>query len=127
MSGMTDARKAVTADLQAVGLTVKDHVPEKVVPPLVLLRAGGPNMLEPGDTLDGAEMVFHLGLLILIKNKPNAEATEDLESTIEKVLWNLGDWDLDGVGQPFFAQHNGYEYPAVELSISKSITIEGGE
>lgn len=126
MSGMTNARKQVTADLQAVGLTVKDHVPEKVVPPLVLLRAGSP-MLEEGDTLAGDEMLFRLGLLLIIKNKPNAEATGDLESMIEKVVFNLGDWTLDGVGQPFFAQHNGYEYPAVEISISKTITIEGGE
>lgn len=126
MSGMTAARKQVAADLQAVGLFVKDHVPEKVVPPLVLLRAGSP-MLEEGETLSNTEMVFRLGLLVLIKDKPNAEATADLETTIEKVVYNLGDWTLEDVGQPFFAEHNGSRYPAVEISISKAIEIEGGE
>lgn len=125
MAGMTDARAQVATDLRAVGLTVKDHVPEKVVPPLVVMGARDP-MLEPAETMSGLDFKFNLNLLILIPMKPNSEALAQLEAFVEKVLYNLGDWDLEDVEPIVYMKLNDNLYPSVEVRISKTITIEGG-
>lgn len=125
MAGMTKARAELMADLQSVGLAVKDHVPEKVVPPLVIMGAKDP-MLVPGITMSGLELTFNLGLLVLIPYKPNSEALKSLEETVEKVLFNTGGWDVVSVGSPVYMGFNDSQFPSMEIILSKTITIEGG-
>lgn len=125
MAGMTEARTQVATDLRAVGLTVKDHVPEKVVPPLVIMGPKDP-MLEEADTMSGLDFNYNLGLLILIPIRPNGQVLNDLEALVEKVIFNLGDWSISNVGPVVYMSMNDSVYPSVEVSISKTITIEGG-
>lgn len=113
------------ADLQAAGLAVKDHVPEKVVPPLVLMSADDP-MLEESETMDPTEFEFHLNLLVLIGTRPNSDTISALEAMVEKVLFNLGEWTVKKVGPVVMMTANDSVFPSVEISISKTITIEGG-
>ena len=126
MSGMTAARMAVVEDLQAVGFTVKDHVPAKVVPPLVIVSTGDP-MLEESGTYSQTKFIYHLTLYVIIGTKPNAESVSGLDDMVEKVIFNLGDWTIEHVSPPEMRTANEYQFLTVSVSIKNTINIEGGE
>lgn len=84
-------------------------------------------MLEESDTMNGDEFNYHLELWVIVKNKPNQESTDNLETLIEKVLYNLGDWAVTNVGPLTMLTYGDAEYPSAVISITNTITIEGGE
>ena len=67
----------------------------------------------------------HLELFCVTGTATNASATDALDQMIEKVVWNLGDWNIDGVSAPFMANSGGNAYLTSRISISNKIQIEG--
>lgn len=121
MSVMGKARSEVADGLKAAGLIVKDHVPAKVVPPLVILGTGSPMLEYAGNY--GQEFTYRLQVGCIVGTKPNPEAATALEEMVETVLLNLGDWDVDDVTPLEMIPLNDAYYVSCTLSISNTITI----
>lgn len=127
MTAMTDARRELRETLDEAGFIVEDHVPENVVPPLVSFRATSP-MLERDRTLQSGEVIFRMEVLVVAESGSNEDSIASLEEAVEN-LWLAiedTDWFVEEVGTPFYATHNGFEYPSVALIINAIITLEGG-
>lgn len=122
---LQEARQQVAADLQEVGLNVRSFIPAKVTPPIVIMGTGDP-YVEQGNTYDPTQFVCHLELFVIAGTSDNEAALGKLEAMIETVIFNLGDWHIDGVSSPFMATANDGQYLTSRISISNTITIEGG-
>lgn len=126
MAGMTEARLALTEALQGTGYVVKDSIPAKVVPPLVILSTGAPMLDNEVSTFNGIQYDFHLVLFVVSGTKPTPDALAGLEEMVETIILNLGDWSVEEVGPPEFRSANDQNYLNVAISITNTITIEGG-
>lgn len=119
---LSEVAASVAEDLQAAGLKTSDFVPPKVVPPLVIIGTGDP-YVEEGKTYNQSEFVVHLELFCVTGTATNSAATTALNEMIETVIFNLGDWTIDGVSAPYMASANDAQYLTARVSITKTITI----
>jgi hypothetical protein len=118
---ITLAKSELKLDLASAGLTVSDFVPERIVPPIVILTADNPYMT--GVSLK-SEFDLQLQLVCIAANAVNKKATESLDQLIEDVVNALPLYCLfKSVGQPYALQANNAEYLAANISINLQITI----
>jgi hypothetical protein len=118
---ITLAKSELKLDLADAGLTVQDYVPERIVPPIVILTADTPYMT--GVSVK-AEFDLHLQLVCVAANAVNKKATEALDQLIEDVVKALPPYCLfKTVSQPYALQANNAEYLAANVSINLQITI----
>lgn len=121
--GMIAARNEVAELLQGAGLTVKNHVPPKVVPPLVLISIDEPMLDNEVTTFNSVQYDYHLVLFIVGGTATTEEALKAIEVMTEKVLMNLGDWTVDRVSGPSYKSANDNNYLTVSVSVHNTITI----
>ena len=124
MSNEITASKAELAlDLQNAGLEVLDYVPERIVPPIVIITSGSP-YLAP-ETV-GHEYTLGLTLTMVASTATNEEATEALDAliaqTVSKIA-TLGYAVLRTVNPSYRLAANGAEYLASDLNLDLSITL----
>ena len=118
---ITLAKSELKLDLADAGLTVSDFVPERIVPPIVILVADTPYMT--GVSV-ATEYDLHLRLVCIAANAVNKKATEALDQLIEDAVKALPPYCLfKSVGQPYTLQANNAEYMAADISINLQITI----
>ena len=124
MSNEITASKAEFAlDLQNAGLDVLDFVPERVVPPIVIVTAGSPYLIP--ETV-GREYRLALNLTLVASTATNEEATEALDELISQTVMALdtmGYVILKTVNTPYRLQANNAEYMATDLNLELSITL----
>ena len=121
---LSEVAASVAEDLTGAGLKTTDHVPAKVVPPVVIISTGDPYVEQENDsTFSGDTFVVHLELYLVVGTATNSAATNALNEMIEKVIFNLGDWHIDSVTPPFMAPHNDSVYLSAKVSITNTITI----
>lgn len=121
--GMTEARSELAELLQGAGLSVKNHVPAKVIPPLVLISTDEPMLDNEVTTFNSVEYDYHLVLYIVGGTAATEEALKAVEVMTEKVLSNLGDWTVDRVGAPAYRSSNDNNFLSVAISVHNTITI----
>lgn len=115
-----DALRALLAD--ATGLEVLDHVPEELLPPvLVLTPAEG--YLELADTFGG--WLVNLELYVLVELVGNAQAAEDLDATLAKVLGVVDGslWSLNGMTKPGPFHSAAWLAHGIRLDLSTETTL----
>lgn len=124
MSNEITASKAEFAlDLTNAGLEVLDYVPERVVPPIVIVTSGSP-YLAP-ETV-GNEYRLGLNLTLVASTATNEEATLALDELIAdtvNAVSKLGYVVLKTVNPPFRLAANNAEYLASEINLDLSITL----
>ena len=124
MSNEITASKAEFAlDLQNAGLDVLDYVPERIVPPIVIVTAGSPYLVT--ETV-GNEYRLGLNLTLVASTATNEEATEALDKLIAdtvSALADLGYVILKTVNPPYRLAANNAEYLASDLNLDLSITL----
>ena len=118
---LSEVAAQVADDLRSVDLKVSDYVPAKVVPPLVIIGTGDP-YVEQGGTF-GNDFVVHLELFIVTGTAINSVATTALNNMIQKVIYNLGDWEIESVSAPYMATANDAQYLTSRVAIKNTITI----
>ena len=97
------------------------YVPNRIVPPVVVIKAGSP-YLEPS-TL-GNEYNLGLELVILAAPAVNELATEMLDEAIQNLLNALPNYAVLGnVSQPQIFTENSAEYLGATLTITLEITL----
>lgn len=120
---ITVSKQELQLDLQNAGLEVLDYVPERIVPPIIVMTAGSP-YLAP-ETVGNA---YRLGLTLTLiaMTATNEEATEALDALIADTVSALGDLGyviLKGVNPSFRLAANNAEYLASEINLDLSITL----
>lgn len=124
MSNEITASKAELAlDLQNAGLEILDYVPERIVPPIVIITAGSP-YLSP-ETV-GNEYRLSLTLTMVASTATNEEATEALDQLIAdtvSAIATLGYAVLRQVNPSYRLAANNAEYLASDLNLDLSITL----
>jgi hypothetical protein len=119
---ITASRAEYALALTALGLKVSSFIPERVVPPTVILSPGSP-YLEPV-LLDRKEFMMRLEVMVIAATAVNAKATELLDLALEKILnGNPAYSIITSVGQPYALQTNNAEYLAANLSVNLRITL----
>lgn len=118
---ITAAKVEFKLDLVAGGLNVMDYVPERIVPPIVIINSGVP-YLRPSSI--GAEYTLNLELVLVAATATNKTASEKLDELLEQVIVSLpGYARMLQAGQPYNLQTNNTEYLAVSVNTDVQITI----
>jgi hypothetical protein len=124
MSNEITASKAEFAlDLQNAGLDVLDYVPERIVPPIVIVSSGSPYL--QAETV-GREYRLGLNLTLVAQTATNEEATEALDqliATTVSAITGFGYVILNGVNTPYRLAANNAEYLACDLNLDLTITL----
>jgi hypothetical protein len=124
MSNEITASKAEFAlDLQNAGLDVLDYVPERIVPPIVIVTSGSPYLV--AETV-GREYRLGLNLTLVAATATNEEATEALDELIANTvsaITGFGYVILNGVNTPYRLAANNAEYLACDLNLDLTITL----
>lgn len=118
---ITTSKAEFALVLQEAGLNVFPYVPNRIVPPVVVIRSGSP-YLEP--TTLGNEYNLGLDLVVLATTAVNEVATEKLDEALQTLLNALPNYALLGsVGQPQIFTENGAEYLGATVSVTLEITL----
>jgi hypothetical protein len=124
MSNEITASKAEFAlDLQNAGLDVLDYVPERIVPPIVIVSSGSPYLV--AETV-GREYRLGLNLTLVAQTATNEEATEALDELIANTvsaITGFGYVILNAVNAPYRLAANNAEYLACDLNLDLTITL----
>lgn len=124
MAGLTQTRKALATALEATGYPVKDHVPEQISPPVILVSTGDP-FVEDSDTFSKSEKKVYLELFLVAESGENVKKIETLETMIEDVIVaviNAG-WKFTGASAPFESTINQSIYLASRVTASNEFNI----
>ena len=118
---ITASRQEFALALVDAGLDVLSFVPERIVPPVVIINAGA-TYLEP-ETI-GREYNLNLEVTAVASQAVNEQATETLDALIEQTINALpGYARLINVQKPYILQANQAEYLAANLGVQLSITL----
>lgn len=118
---ITTAKEQFRDALIAAGLDAVEYIPERVIPPVVVINSGSP-FIAP-ETL-GNQYTMNLELVLIAGTATNETVTEELETLIENVLKALPAYAvLQRVDKPFALAINNAEYLSTNVNVELSITI----
>lgn len=121
MSEVGAAKAELALTLQAAGLDVYDYIPERVTPPVVVIRSGSP-YLTPSTV--GHEFLVNLELVVVAGFATNETSTDDLDDLIEQTIQAIpADAGFRDVAQPYTLVMNGNDYLATTINIDLQISI----
>jgi hypothetical protein len=118
---ITASKAEYALALTALGLKVSSYIPERVVPPTVIIGPGSPYLTPI--TVDG-ELLMNLELMVIAAPAVNVRSTELLDKAIETILkGNPGYARISSVGQPYALQTNNAEFLTANVSVDLRITL----
>jgi hypothetical protein len=118
---ITVSKAEFKLDLEDAGLTVLDYVPERIVPPIVIINSRTP-YLQPSRL--GTEYLLNLELVLIAATATNKQATEKLDEAIEAALKAMPRYArVLQVNEPYEMQTNNASYLAANISVELEITI----
>lgn len=121
MSEVGAAKAELALTLQAAGLDVYDYIPERVTPPVVVIRSGSP-YLTPSSV--GQEFLVNLELVVVAGFATNETSTDDLDDLIEQTIQAIpADAGFRDVAQPYTLVMNGNDYLATTITVDLQISI----
>jgi uncharacterized membrane protein len=107
--------------LDAAGIKVSEFIPERIVPPIVIIAAGSTYLTSASI---GQEYILGLELNAVAATAVNKQATEKLDELIQDVINALPSYaKLVSVAQPYSLQANNAEYLAATISVELRITL----
>lgn len=119
---ITASKAEYALALTALGLKVSSFIPERVVPPVIIIGPGSPYL--NATTIDRDEWIMNLELMVVASVAVNVKATELLDKAIETILnGNPGYAIVTSVGQPYALQTNNAEFLAANISVNLRITL----
>jgi hypothetical protein len=122
MNEITISKAELALDLGNAGLNVLDYVPERIVPPIVIINVASP-YLTPNTI--SREFVMSLELVAVAATATNKQATEKLDELIADVIVALPSYaNLRNVLAPYNMQTNNAEYLAANIYVEIYITID---
>lgn len=120
-NAITSDKATLKTDLVAAGLNVLDYVPERIVPPIVIINSSSPYLVL--SSLRN-QYTLNLELVLIAATATNKKATEALDELIEDTLKALPSYArMIQVNAPYNMQTNNAEYLATNIAIDLLITI----
>lgn len=118
---ITTAKEQFKAVLIAAGIEAVEYIPERVIPPIVVINSGSP-LLTPESI--SREYILGLELNLISGTATNEFATEELEDLIEKTINALPAYArFERVEKPYALAMNNAEYLSCNMVVELSITI----
>jgi len=118
---ITVSKAEFKLDLEDAGLTVLDYVPERIVPPIVIINSRTP-YLTPSRL--GTEYLLNLEIVLIAATATNKQATEKLDEAIEAALKAMPRYArVLQVNEPYEMQTNNASYLAANISVELEITL----
>ena len=118
---ITASRAEYALALSALGLKVSSFIPDRIVPPVVVLTPGSP-YLEPATLADTWLMRFDV--MVIASVATNVKATEQLEKALATIMaGNPAYARINTVGQPYALQTNNAEFLVANIAVDIHITI----
>jgi hypothetical protein len=118
---ITISKAEFKLDLEDAGLTVVDFIPERIVPPIVIINNRTP-YLTPSRL--GTEYLLNLELVLVASTATNKQASEKLDEAIETALKGMPRYArVLQVNEPYEMQTNNASYLAANISVELEITI----
>lgn len=121
MNEITLAKVQFKDALEAAGLDVKEYLPDRITPPVVIVMPNQP-YLTP-ETV-GSEYTMNLEVVCIAATASNETASEQLDELIESVLNALPAYaGISTVGKPYALATGNAEYLSSNLNVTVTITI----
>jgi hypothetical protein len=121
MNEITTAKAQFAAVLTGAGFRVSEYVPERTVPPVVIIASGSP-YITPASIAN--EYIMNLTVSLVAATATNKQATEKLDDMVEAVLNVLPNYSrLSSVATPYILTVNNAEYLAADMVLDLRITI----
>lgn len=118
---ITASRAEYALALTALGLKVSSFIPERIVPPVVILSPGSP-YLEPSRLAGGWTM--RLDVMVIAARADNVKASELLEKALATIMAGNPDYSrINNIGQPYALQTNNAEFLAANIAVDFDITL----
>jgi hypothetical protein len=118
---ITISKAEFKLDLEDGGLTVLDYIPERIVPPIVIINNRSP-YLTPSRL--GTEYLLNLELVLVASTATNKQASEKLDEAIETTLKAMPRYArVLQVNEPYEMQTNNASYLTASISVELEITI----
>jgi hypothetical protein len=107
--------------LDSAGLRVSDSIPERVTPPIIVIKASEP-YLKPHSI--GSEYILGLELVLIAQTATNAVMSENLDALIQDTINALPNYaTIISVGEPYLYESNAGIYLAANVRTDVRITI----
>ena len=122
-SEITLTRAEFALALTEAGLDVKAYVPERVIPPVVIMNAGSP-YLSPVNIAKDYQL--NLDLTLVANQATNETATETLDQLIQDTILAIEPLNyavFNDVSKPFMLSANNADYLAATLTINLYINL----
>lgn len=121
MNEITTSKVQLKDALTAQNIEVLEYIPERIVPPIVVINNGQPYLVPESIK---SEYILALELNCIAETATNEVASEKLDELIESVLNALPSYArLLRVGKPYELAVNNAAYLAADISVNLSITI----
>ena len=121
MSEAGAAKAELALTLQEAGLDVYDYIPERVTPPVVVIRSGSP-YIAPSSV--GSTYDLNLELVIVAGFATNETTIDDLDDLIEQTLLAIpSDAGVGSVASPYLLVMNGNDHLATTINVDLQISI----
>jgi hypothetical protein len=118
---ITASKAEYALALQALGLRVSSFIPERIVPPIVVITPGSPYLTAV--RLDES-WLMNLEVMVIAAPAVNSKASELLDKALATILnGNPGYSLITSVGQPYALQTNNAEFLAANLSVDIRINL----
>lgn len=107
--------------LSALGLKVSSFIPERIVPPTIVISPNS-TYLTPV-TLD-TDFLMQLEVMVIAAPAVNKKASEMLDKALETILKGNPDYvRIQNVGQPYALQTNNSEFLTANIAVEIRITL----
>lgn len=121
MSEINTAKVQFKDAVAAAGVDILEYVPERVIPPIVLI-SGGSSYITP-ETI-GNEYTLTVILTMISATAMNEQSTEKLDDLIEQTIKALPAFArMTRVNKPYSLAVNNAEYLSADMEVEISITI----
>ena len=121
VAGLTTTRAELAVRLGGLGYAVSDHVPNRILPPAVIISTQDPYVTE-GETFREQEMQVHLSLFLVAGTAQNDAATRALDQMIEAAISVLTGWTVS-VSAPYMATVAGSQFLTARLDLDTEFLI----
>jgi hypothetical protein len=125
VTGLTELRAELRADLAGAGLQVFDFVPTGFKPPAVLITPGDP-YVEFGDLMSPISMRVHLEAVLVAGTGPNDQVITRLDSMLTTFILNTAEWHFDGASAPFSTIEGASNFLALRATVSRVFDLTEG-
>lgn len=124
MINLVALREELTTSLEAGGLTVYDHLPDQLHPPVVLIEPGDPYLTDEDPDIPYGHTQVNWTAHVIAKAGTAATQSIDLDELIVKTLYAMPDgWDIGTTSIPYTLTNGQRSWLATRINVSVTVRL----